>query len=95
VRVRWLRRALKNLDEEAEYIARDDPEAAARTVERIAASVERLASYPALGRPGRVAGTRELVIAGTAFVVPYRVRGETVEILRIFHAARKWPTTFQ
>jgi addiction module RelE/StbE family toxin len=88
VRVRWLRRALKNLDEEAEYIARDDPEAAARTVERIAASVERLASYPALGRPRRVAGTRELVIAGTAFVVPYRVRGETVEILRIFHAAR-------
>jgi toxin ParE1/3/4 len=95
VQVRWLRRALKNLGEEAEYIAHDDPESAARIVERIATSVERRASYPALGRPGRVAGTRELVIAGTAFVVPYRVRGETVEILRIFHGARKWPTTFQ
>ena len=95
MQVRWLRRALKNLDEEVEYIARDDPEAAARIVERIAASVERLASYPASGRPGRVVGTRELVIPGTAFVVPYRIRGETVEILRILHAARKWPVRFQ
>jgi addiction module RelE/StbE family toxin len=95
VRVRWLRRALRNLDDEAEYIARDDPEAATRLVERIATSVDRLASYPASGRPGRIAGTRELVIAGPAFVVPYRVRGETVEILRVFHGARKWPATFQ
>jgi toxin ParE1/3/4 len=94
VQVRWLRRALKNLDEEAEYIARDDPEAAARLVERIAASVDRLASYPALGRHGRVPGTRELMIAGTAYVVPYRVRGESVEILRIFHGARRWPEKF-
>jgi toxin ParE1/3/4 len=94
VQVRWLRRALKNLDEEADYIARDDPEAAARIVERIATSVDHLASYPALGRPGRVAGSRELAIAGTAYVVPYRVRGETMEILRIFHAARKWPVKF-
>jgi toxin ParE1/3/4 len=64
-------------------------------VERIEASVNRVASYPASGRPGCVPDTRELVIAGTAYVVPYRVRGETVEILRVFHAAGKWPTTFQ
>jgi len=91
VKVRWLARALKNLDEEAEYIARDDPEAAARTVERIMTSVERLASYPASGRLGRVPGARELVIGGTSYVVPYRVRGETVEIIRVFHDSRKWP----
>jgi len=94
VRVRWLRRALSNLDEEAEYIARDDPDAAVRTVERIATSVERLAIHPALGRAGRVPGTRELVVSGTPYVVPYRVRGATVEILRVFHAARKWPEKF-
>lgn len=91
MQVRWLRRALKNLEEEAEYIARDDPEAATRIAERIATSVNRLATHPALGRPGRVPGTRELVIAGTPYVVPYRVRGGMVEILRIFHGARKWP----
>ena len=94
MQVRWLRRALKNLDEEAEYIARDDPEAAARIVERIATNVDRLATHPALGRSGRVPETRELVIAGTPYVVPYRVRGEIVEILRIFHGARKWPEKF-
>jgi toxin ParE1/3/4 len=91
VRVRWLKRALINLDEEAEYIARDNPQAAARIVEQIATSVDRLATHPASGRPGRVPGTRELVISGTVYIVPYRVRDETVEILRVFHAARKWP----
>lgn len=94
MRVRWLRRALKNLDEEAEHIARDDPQAAARVVERIATSVNGLAAHPASGRPGRVPGTRELVVSGTPYLVPYRVRGETVEILRVFHGARKWPENF-
>ena len=94
MRVRWLKRALKNLDEEAEYIARDNPQAAARIVERIATSVDRLAAHPASGRPGRVAGTRELVISGTVYLVPYRVRDDTVEILRVFHSARKWPEKF-
>ena len=94
MRVRWLRRALRNLDDNAEYIARDNPDAAARIVERIATSVERLTTHPASGRPGRVPATRELVIAGTPYLVPYRVRGATVEILRVFHAARKWPESF-
>jgi toxin ParE1/3/4 len=94
VRIRWLRRALENLDEEAAYIARDDPKAAAQIVERIAASVERLANHPASGRPGRVPGTRELIVSGTSYLVPYRVRGGTVEILRVFHSARKWPEKF-
>ncbi|MGO9061921.1 MAG: type II toxin-antitoxin system RelE/ParE family toxin [Candidatus Binataceae bacterium] len=94
MQVRWLKRALKNLDEEAQYIARDDPEAAAQIVERIATSVDRLATHPASGRPGRVAGTRELMVNGTPYLVPYRVRGETVEILRVFHGARKWPKEF-
>ena len=67
------------------YIVRDDPEAAARIVERIVTSVEGLGAHPASGRPGRVPGTRELVVSGTPYLVPYRVRGETVEILQVFH----------
>ena len=94
MRVRWLRRALSNLNEEAEYKARDNPDAAARIVQRIAASVGRLATHPASGRPGRVPGTRELVVTGNPYIVPYRVSDETVEILRVFHAARKWPEKF-
>jgi toxin ParE1/3/4 len=91
VRLRWLRRALRNLDEEGEYIARDNSDAAARTVLRIATAVEHLTSHPASGRIGRVPGTRELIITGTPYIVPCRVRGDAVEILRVFHAARKWP----
>lgn len=94
MRIRWVRRALVNLAQEAEYIARDDPEAAARTVGRIVSSIDRLAAYPASGRPGRVPGTRELVVPGTPYLVPYRVRGDAVEILRVLHAARQWPSKF-
>jgi len=91
MRIRWLRKALQNLTSEADYIARDDPPAAARTVVRIFEAVEQLVMFPALGRPGRVVGTRELVVTGTPYIIPYRVRGDQVEILRVFHAARKWP----
>ena len=91
MRVRWLRTALANLEAEAAYIAEDDPAAAGRVVQRILRAVDLLKKNPAMGRAGRVAGTRELVVADTPYIIPYRVRGEAVEILRIFHAARKWP----
>lgn len=90
MRVRWLRAALANLDAEAEYIAEDNPGAAGRVVQKILRAVDLLKKNPALGRAGRVAGTRELVVAETPYIIPYRVRGDAVEILRVFHAARKW-----
>lgn len=92
--VRWTRKALVNLDQEAEYIAQDNPGAAARIVEQIRSSVQTLQDFPALGRPGRVSGTRELVISETPYIVPYRIREQTVEILRVLHSSRKWPLRF-
>ena len=92
MRVRWLRAALGNLDQIGAFIARDDPAAAVRAIERIRLHVNRLAEQPQLGRPGRVPGTRELVIAGTPYVVPYRVRENAVEILRVLHGAQRWPS---
>ena len=89
--IRWLKRALANLDAEAAFIARDQPAAAARVVDAIITTVELLAQHPARGRPGRVEGTRELVVPDTPNLAPYRVRGHAVEILRVFHGARKWP----
>lgn len=94
VSVRWLRTALANLEAEPEYLAADNPAAADRIVIAIAEAVAHLPRDPSLGRPGRVAGTRELVVTGTANIIPYRVRRETVEILRVFHAARRWPERF-
>ena len=93
--VRWLRRALANLEEEAQFIAEDNPAAAARTVATIFAAVDRLARHPAMGSAGRVPGTRELVVVGTPYVIPYRVRGGAVEILRVFRAARQWQSEFK
>jgi toxin ParE1/3/4 len=91
MRVRWLRKALRNLDEEATYISADDPAAASLVVARVLNAVESLAEQPGLGRPGRVPGTRELVVLRTRYIVPYRVRGDTVEILRVFHTSRRPP----
>jgi len=94
VRVRWLRAALANLDAEAHYIAEDNPAAAGRFVQKILRAVDLPKQNPAMGRAGRVAGTRELVAAETPYIIPYRVRGDAMEILRVFHAAGKWPGKF-
>lgn len=90
-RIRWLRAALANLDQIGDHIARDDPAAARRLVARIQQAITLLAKHPEIGRPGRVPGTRELVVPGTAYFIPYRVGAEAVEILRIIHGAQLWP----
>ena len=91
MRVRWLRTALRNLDEEATFIAADDATAARLVVERVLNAVAQLATQPDLGRPGRVPGTRELVVLNTRYLIPYRVRGTEVQILRVFHTSRRPP----
>jgi toxin ParE1/3/4 len=91
MKVVWLRTAVRNLDETATYIARDNPGAASRVVQRLRQATERLARYPDSGRPGRVAGTRELIVPGLPFILPYRVRQKRIEILRVLHASRRWP----
>jgi toxin ParE1/3/4 len=75
--------ARANLIAASEYIAEDNPDASARTVAAITRAVENLEQFPAAGRPGRVRGTRELVVPGTPYVVAYRGRGNTVEVLRV------------
>jgi len=92
MRVRWLRTALRNLEDEAAYIATDDPEAARVVVHRVLEAVDALADQPGIGRPGRVPGTRELVVRKTRYIVPYRVNGDVVEVLRVFHTSRRLPT---
>jgi plasmid stabilization system protein ParE len=91
MQVKWLRNALQNLDDEATFIAQDDASAARVVVERVLAAVAMLAEQPGLGRPGRVPETRELIVAKTRYLVPYRVRGGTVEVLRVFHTSRRLP----
>jgi toxin ParE1/3/4 len=91
MRVKWLRKAVLNLDQEASYIAQDNPKAAAEFVLHLRDSALMLGEQPNLGRPGRIPGTRELVVSNLPYILPYRVRNDAVEILRVFHTARKWP----
>jgi len=93
MQIKWLRKALTNLDDEAKYIAQEDPQAARLVVHRVVQAVSLLSDNPALGHPGRVPGTHELVIPKTRYIVPYRVRPrlQRIEILRVFHTSRKPP----
>ena len=91
MQIKWLRKALRNLEQAHAYISKDDPEAARRTVLKIQGAVSQLVEFPFMGRTGRVEGTRELVISNTPYLIIYQVKGDAVEILRILHASRKYP----
>lgn len=88
--MRWTRTALANLEAIADHIALDNPVRASSFVGEIKIKTERLAEFPAMGRPGRVPGTRELAVHQN-YAVPYRVKDATVQILRVQHVARLWP----
>lgn len=91
MRVRWSRKALQNLDHAVEYIAADNPTAAAEVAQRIWNASQLLADQPGMGRPGRVTGTRELVIPGLPYILPYIEKPGAIIILRVMHTSMKWP----
>lgn len=92
MRLVWVPEALEDLAEIRAYIAEDNPAAAAKVVTRIVALVStQLPADRNSGRIGRVAGARELVVSRSPFVVPYRVGSGSIEVLRVYHAARLWP----
>ena len=92
MRLHWTRLAERDLEEIAAYIGQDNPAAAARVILELIDQVEKLLpAHPAIGRPGRVVGTRELVIGELPYVIPYRVREQDLEILRVLHTSRRWP----
>ncbi|MFJ2712461.1 type II toxin-antitoxin system RelE/ParE family toxin [Pseudomonas sp. NPDC087346] len=91
MRVEWLRTALKNLDDEAAHIAIENPKAASQFVQAIVDSVDHLSRFPASGREGRLPGTREWILPDRPYLIPYRVRHGSVQILRIFHTRRLPP----
>ncbi len=90
MKIKWLRPALQDLLSHAEYIAHEDQVAAGKEFLRVESAVQRLKDDPLLGRPSAIPGLRELVVAGTPFLVPYRVKGDRIEILAVFHGAQDW-----
>lgn len=88
--VAWSPRAVRHLRALRAYVAQNNPEAAADIATTLLTAVARLEHLPKLGRPGRLADTRELVAPGTSYLVVYRIRAERLEILAVFHGRQKW-----
>jgi toxin ParE1/3/4 len=92
LQIRWSNNASFQLEAAYRFISEDNLSAAEKHLKIIMRAVEQLANFPEMGRIGRVAGTRELVIQGTPYIVAYRLKGNIVTILALLHGARRWPT---
>jgi addiction module RelE/StbE family toxin len=93
MRLVWTELAVNDLAAARAYIAQDNPSAAEHQVARVLAAIAGLLRFPEIGRPGRRAGTRELVINRTPYIAAYRLRGDAIEILRVMHSRQRWPDT--
>lgn len=89
--ISWLEDAVDDLQSLHEYIAENNPRAANAIAKRIVHAVDLLATQPNMGRPGRVLHTRELIISGTPFIIPYIAENNTITLLRVLHGAMRWP----
>jgi len=91
MQVKWTRKAIENLEDAVDYIAMDKPLTAKNVARKIYESAQMLEEQPGLGRPGRVFGTRELIIPNLPFILPYVERNGVIFILRVMHTSMKWP----
>lgn len=91
MQVRWTEPATRDLEEISEYIRSDRPTAATQVAKALFDAANNLSDLPGRGRIGRTPGTRELVVSGLPYIVVYRISGEAIHILRIYHGARNWP----
>lgn len=92
MQIEWQEDAIEDMQALRQgYLAEQNPSAAARMAKRILQALVLLRQHPAMGRPGRVPDTRELVIANTPYLVAYRVIDTRLVILRVLHGAQRWP----
>ena len=90
----WQKGAISDLDYVFEYVGAENPSAALTLCELIEKRVGQLTDHAFLGRSGRVAGTRELVVVGTPYIVVYRIKTNQVDILAVLHTSKRWPDEF-
>ncbi len=95
MQIKWTPTAAQHLQAIQDCIAQDNPAAAHRVAQTIKQRVEKLTHHPYSGRPGRVEGTRELILSGSPYTVVYAVSGNQLVVLAVFHQARKWLETLE
>ena len=91
MKLSWTPEAIADRDAIFDYIDADNPAAAIALDELFSEKAEQLTVHPKLGRPGRVDGTRELVVHEN-YILVYDIAGELARMLRVLHAARQWPS---
>lgn len=91
MRLTWSAPAVADRMAMFDFIEAENPAAAIRVDERVEAAVQQLRDFPNLGRPGRIPGTRELVVTGTPYIAAYLVLPDRIRILRVLHGAQVWP----
>lgn len=91
MKIRLMKAAIRDLREAQAYIAFDNPTAAKQVVIRLKKAVELIATRPDIGRPSADAKIREWSVPGLPFLIPYRVAGDTLEVIRIWHTSRERP----
>ncbi|CAL4869519.1 hypothetical protein MMA231_03811 (plasmid) [Asticcacaulis sp. MM231] len=88
MRIVWTVSARQKRDQAIEYVAQESLRAAFNQLNEIELQADRLLEHPNMGRPGKIRGTRELVIRQTPFIIGYRVKGDVVQIVRFLHGAQ-------
>jgi len=91
MQLEWSQFAQSDREAIFDYIEADSPQAAITVDDRIRQQIEELIKFPKIGRPGRINGTRELIIQRTPYIAVYRIAGKTLRILRVLHGAQMWP----
>jgi len=91
MRLEWSRFAQADREAIFDYIEADSPQAAITVDDRIRQQIDELMKFPEIGRPGRIKGTRELIVQRTPYIVAYRIVAKTIRILRVLHGAQIWP----
>ena len=93
-KIKWTELAYSDLDSIEAFIFEDNPSASIDVILKIIDSVETLlTSFPASSRAGRILGTRELIINGLPYIIPYRIKDGYIEVLRVFHTSRAYPSS--
>jgi addiction module RelE/StbE family toxin len=89
--------ACRDLENIFDWIARDNPEAARKVSDRILSAIENLGDFPGLGHSGKVVGTREWLVRGTAYLIVYTVEtppsairtdDDILDVVAVFHGAQ-------
>lgn len=94
MKIVYTKLAQSDLSDLVDYLSLTSADSALKVLEKLEDSLTLLSEHPEMGRPGRVPETRELVVPDTSYIIPYKVEGELLVVLRVYHAARKWPEKF-